>query len=209
MAQEENKNVQATPETAAPKKKGGNFKSISGKGQELYVESIFVNSVKGKDGQPKDLISATVRKRRDVSAEKDYGGAYVTNRAGKDKKTGQPRMFHSQVINKDALNKILEVNDAKALTEEDLHAYATNRQAVALGESELAFKANVFSDSAHKGSHAFNPKSIEKTDTPFSYKVEKELNDKAVAARKEAEAQKDSQSAAEQAVNEDDLDVEP
>lgn len=206
MAQEENKNVQATPETAEPKK-GGNFKSISGKGQELYVESIFVNSVT-KDGEPKDFISATVRKRRDVASEKDFGGAYVTNRAGKDKKTGQSRIFHSQIINEEALNKILEVNDEKPLTTEELHQYAENREAVALGKSELAFKANVFSDSAHKGSHAFNPKSIEKTDTPFSYAKEKELNDKAVAARKQAEAQKDSQSAAEQAVKDDDLDVD-
>lgn len=206
MAQEENKNVQATPETVAPKK-GGNFKSISGKGQELYVESIFVNPVV-KDGETKDLISATVRKRRDVSAEKDFGGAYVTNVAGKDKKTGKAKMFHSQLINKDALDKILEVNGHAALTDEQLHEFGEARQAVALGKSELAFKANVFSDTSHKGSHSFNPKSIEKTDTPFSYKVEKELNDKAVAARKQAEAQKDSQSAAEQAVKDDNLDMD-
>lgn len=208
MAQEEQKS------TRRP-----NFKSISGKGQDLYLESVWVNTITSKDktGAPKldaegnaqtrDIIAATVRKRRDVNPDADYAGAYVSSF-----KNSKGALSHNQLIQPATLNAILEANGKDALTAEQLHAFAGKdengkKHPVVSGRDAVAFTGNVFSDKDRKGNHKFNPNpdAITAPSAPFDYDKERELNAKASAASKERKAEKDAKTAADEHAVDDEI----
>lgn len=203
------KTVEA-PVAEATEKKAPNFKSIAGKGVDLYVESVFVNTIdvkdkagnvqKEEDGSTKtrDIISLTARKRRDLAGEKNFGGAYVSN-----VELGGGRVGHSQIVSLDTLNKIREVNGQEPFTKEDVHAAAgvdkDGSKSPLVGVNDnVAFKGNVFSDDNHKGSHLINPKvdKIDAPSAPFDYNKEKDLNAEAAAKKAQEEAAKESKDAA-------------
>lgn len=208
MAQEEQKS------TRRP-----NFKSISGKDQDLYVESVWVNSIQRKDktGNPKvdaegnvqkrDIIAATIRKRRDVNPDADYAGAYVSSF-----KDTRGALSHNQLIQPVTLNAILEANGKDALSAEQLHEFASKdengkKHPVVSGRDSIAFTGNVFSDKDKKGNHKFNPNpdAISAPSEPFDYDVERALNAQAAQETKDRKAEKDAKTAAEEHAVDDEI----
>lgn len=208
MAQEEQKS------TRRP-----NFKSISGKNQDLYVESVWVNTITSKDktGAPKldadgnaktrDIIAATVRKRRDVNPDADYAGAYVSSF-----KNSKGALSHNQLIQPATLNAILEANGKDALSAEDLHAFAGKdengkKHPVVSSRDSIAFTGNVFSDSNSKGNHKFNPnpETISEPSAPFDYSVERELNAQARQESNDLKSEKNAKTAADEHAVDDEI----
>lgn len=202
-------------------KKAPNFKSISGTGVDLYVENASVGSfektskgepVLDKDGnkQFNDVVYATIRKRRDLAGEKDFGGSYVANYEGKN---GKEDIRHTQKLSLDAYNHILEVSgnqpiDVEAEGLHDAENVGKVKSVVSV-EDSIAFKGNVFSDKAHPGSHLVNPNpdKITAPSAPFDRANERKLNAAVAEAKAEAQSKKTAKEAA-AADAEKDADVE-
>lgn len=194
----------------AEEKKTPNYKSISGTGLDLYVENASVGSfekkskgepVVDKDGnkQFNDVVYATIRKRRDLADDKDFGGSYVSNYEGKN---GAKDIRHTQKFSVAQYNHILEVsgNEPIDVEKEGLHdpENVGKVKSIMGVEDSVAFKGNVFSDSSKKGSHLVNPNpdKITAPSAPFDRANERQLNAEAREAKAKASAQKAAQETA-------------
>lgn len=171
----------ADKKAEAPKKKGINHKSISGTGVDLYLRTAYL--VHGKDDNL--YVGIVPVKRRDLAGEKNFGGAYVVNQRVNDKN------YHSQLIRPKYFNELLKAAGKKEvpkeyLTTENADAFAKQKRPLLRPSDNIAFRANVFSDSRAHGSHLINQTSIQAPSKPFDYANERKLDKQAADAKKAA-----------------------
>jgi hypothetical protein len=188
--------VDAAKKSEAPKKtgKGINHKSISGTGVDLYLRTAYL--VHGKDDNL--YVGIVPVKRRDLAGEKNFGGAYVVNQRVNGKN------YHSQLLRPKYFNELLKAAGKKEvpkeyLTTKNADAFAKQKRPLLRPSDNIAFRANVFSDSRVHGSHLINQTSIQAPSKPFDYANEHELDKQAAAAKKAAKAATKAASTAKEA----------
>lgn len=174
--------------------------TIAGTNVGVYAESIYVNKAKklNKDGSEKaPQITLTARKRRDLDPSAPYAGGYISNKEVK----GHDKKYHTQLITKDSLNKILKLNGKPEMSDADLIDAANKTEGgkhhpLITGKDNVAFNTNVFSDRGQKWSHLISQKAINAPEKPFDYSVEQDLNKQAREAKNDKSASKATEKAA-------------
>lgn len=164
--------------------------SLGGRDKELYLEKVFINRSRRDDHKP--IVKVTARMRADV--DQDYGGAYLTTHQNPKYPNDPSKSFHDQLMSVEGFNSILKANGKPPVTTQQLLDYtrsANKNQPFMKSDANLAFRANVFSEPAHRAeySHVFNWKSVQPTQHPFDIHKERQVEHEHHVARQQGRTQ--------------------